>query len=122
MKGNLRIGEIPAAWACCAMLALGMFLGEMGDTQDDPVITTYAGAHLPGAGGAGVPDREPDEERNDDQITNSPYAAPVATVSAKLRTGRPCWYRLRQSRSGYSAAARLAEAGAVSAGVREAAQ
>lgn len=129
----MRPGEIAAAWACCGMLALGALLGEISDARDAPsLVAVYAGAHLPGGGGAGMHDREPDELREDDQTADSPdTASPATTASSQLLVGepssasardrRPCWYRLAQTLGGYSAAARLAGAGAA-AGVREAAQ
>jgi|SRR5215472_15779756 len=110
MKEYPRIDEIAAAWVFCGMLALGAFFGEIGDTRDDPSLAAYGGGHLPDAGEARVLDRGPDEGRGDGQTTNLPnYAAPVATVAAKLPTGEPpraptrdgpsCWYMLRQGRS-----------------------
>jgi hypothetical protein len=128
--------EIAAAWACCGLVLLGAVLADLGDGRDDSATAAYAGVHIPG--GAGRLPRGPDVEDESDgnslgelgPIRNN--AEPIVVSSAERPTiaepvrgarlgGRHCRYILRQSGIRYSAAARLADAGAAS-GVREAAQ
>ena len=128
--------EIAAAWACCGVVIVGAFLASLGHRHDDPAITTYAGAHIPGGGGQRPRGPDVDDEADGNVLAEigalPNNAEPIVVSSAERPTiaepargakpgGRYCRYTLRQSGIRYSAAARLAEAGAAS-GVREAAQ
>jgi hypothetical protein len=136
--GSVSKREIAAAWACCGLVALlGAFLPDLGYERDDTAITAYAGARIPGGAGQGPHEPEADPDPGDDPAGEvgifANHAAPLVISSGEMSAnseparhtkheGRHCRYILRQSGIRYSAAAaRLADAGAVS-GVREAVQ
>lgn len=134
--GRVSKREIAAAWACCGVVIVGAFLAGLGHGRDDPAIAFYAGAHIPGGGGQRP--REPDVDDESDGnllaktdtfpdqpetiVISSAEGPTIAEPARGLKpASRHCRYALRQSGIRYSAAARLADAGAGS-GVREAAQ
>lgn len=136
MRRKLSLGEIAAAWVCCGGLAVGAFLINSGGGRGDSAAAVYAGAHIPGRGAVTLPAHDLGRDQDDEQAAElNVFAKPAGTmaissaedlpapVSADARTGagRHCRYTFRQSLLRYSAAARLADAGAAS-GVREASQ
>ena len=138
MRLKLSFGEIAAAWVCCGVLAGGALLVGSGGARDDPAAAAYAGAHIPGTGGRQLSrgsdvEEEPDRNSLAELDATSEKTEPMVAIgSAETPTiveptqgqrsaNRHCRYALRQSLRRYSAAARLADAGAAS-GVREASQ
>jgi hypothetical protein len=134
--GRPSTREIAAAWVCCGVVIVGAFLAGLGHGRDDPAITTYTGAHIPGGGGQRPRGPDADDESDGNLLaefgTFSNNAETIVVSSAERPTiaepargakpaSRHCRYILRQSGLRYSAAARLADAG-VGSGVREAAQ
>ncbi len=134
--GGVSKREIAAAWACCGLVLLGAILADLGARPDDSAAAAYAGAHIPGGAGrlprGPQPDDDPDDHPAGEIGLFANDAAPVAIASTEIlaksetaggrkHESRHCRYALRQSGIRYSAAARLADAGAAS-GVREAAQ
>jgi hypothetical protein len=135
MRRKLSLGELAAAWVCCGGLALGAILINSGE-RDGSAAAAYAGAHIPGRGAVTLPEHDLGRDQDDEQAAElNVFAKPAGTmaissaedlpapVSADARKGvaRHCRYTLRQSLLRYSAAARLADAGAAS-GVRDASQ
>ena len=133
---KLSFGEVAAAWVFCGVLAAGAFLANSGGSRDASATAAYAGAHIPGTGGQRLPGSDVEEEPDRNSIAQldatSDKAEPIVIGSAETprktepvqrqkSAYRHCRYALRQSLLRYSAAARLADAGAVS-GVREASQ
>jgi hypothetical protein len=136
--GRVSKREIAAAWVCCGVVIVGAILADLGAGRDDSAAAAYAGAHIPGGAGQRLRGPDVDDESGGSLLaeigTFSNNAEPIVISSAERPTitepargpksgSRYCRYVFRQSGIRYSAAARLAEAGAgVGAGVREAAQ
>src|SRR5258708_3295016 len=118
MKGNLRIGEIAAAWACCGVVIVGAFLASLGHGCDDPATAVYAGAHIPGGGGQRPPAPDVDDQSDGNvlaDIGTFPHNAETIGISSAERpmmaepawgarlVSRHCRHILRQSALRYSA-------------------